>query len=53
MEEVFICFLILLQPGKARRGTTTRDMVRKDVRNKQEGFLKEGWKKKKAWGQFP
>lgn len=52
MEETFIFFLIVLQLGKARIGTTTHDVVRKDVRNKQEGFLKEGWKKKSV-GPIP
>ena len=44
--EMLIFFLIVLQPGKLRRRTTTNNVFRKDIRHKREGFFfKEGWKK--------
>lgn len=42
---MLIFFLIVLQPGRLRR-TATKNVFRKDIRHKQEGFFfREDWKK--------
>lgn len=52
--EMLIFFLIVLQPGKLRRRTTTNNVFRKDIRRKWDGFFffKEDWKKESV-GPIP
>lgn len=43
--EMFICFLIVLQPGE---GGKSNNVVLEDIRQAESLFLKEGWRKRKC-----